>query len=97
MAISEKEIKTLARLARLDFSEEETAKFVPEFEEIIEFANSINGQVQGDTSSIREVTTRIAQLDELRADEVQESLPSEKVTSNVHSDNGYFAVRRVVK
>lgn len=97
MAISEKEIKTLARLARLDFSEEETAKFVPEFEEIIEFANSINSQVQGDTSSIREVTMRIARLDELRADEVQESLPSEKVTSNVHSDNGYFAVRRVVK
>lgn len=97
MAISEKEIKTLARLARLEFSEEETARFVPEFEEIIEFANSINAQVEGDTSSIREVTTRIAKLDELRDDVVQPSLPNEKIVSNVHSDNGYFAVRRVVK
>lgn len=97
MAISEKEIKTLARLARLEFSEEETKKFVPEFEEIINFANSINQQVEGDTASIREVTTRIATWDELREDEVKPSLPSEKITSNVHSDNGYFAVRRVVK
>lgn len=97
MAISEKEIKTLARLARLEFSEEETAKFVPEFEEIINFADSINQQVEGDTASIREVTSRIAYWEDLREDEVRESLPSEKVTSNVHSDNGYFAVRRVVK
>ncbi len=97
MAITEKEIKTLARLSRLEFSDEEIKKFAPEFEEIIDFANRINEQVEGDTDSIREVVTRTVAWEDLREDEVQPSLPNEKITSNVQSDNGYFPVRRVVK
>ena len=97
MSITEKEIKTLARLSRLEFSEEEIRKFAPEFEEIIEFANRINEQVEGDTSSIREVVTRTVKWEDLREDEVKDSLPNEKITSNVEAENGYFPVRRVVK
>lgn len=97
MSVTQKEIKTLARLSRLEFSDEEIEKFVPEFEEIIDFANRINGQVAGDTGTIREVVTRTVKWEDLREDEVKESLPNEKITSNVQSENGYFPVRRVVK
>ena len=97
MSITQKEIKTLARLSRLEFSDEEIEKFAPEFEEIIDFANRINEQVSGDTDTIREVVTRTVKWEDLREDEVQESLPNEKITSNVQAEGGYFPVRRVVK
>lgn len=97
MTISKQEIKTLARLSRLEFSDDEIERFAPEFEEIIDFANRINEQVAGDTDTIREVVTRTVKWEDLREDEVKESLPSEKITSNVQAENGYFPVRRVVK
>lgn len=97
MSISRKEIKTLARLSRLEFSEEEEEKFIPDFEEIIAFADRINLSVTGDTSSIREVAARTIAWEDLREDEVEESLPNEKITSNVEAQDGYFPVRRVVK
>ncbi|MGN0807284.1 MAG: Asp-tRNA(Asn)/Glu-tRNA(Gln) amidotransferase subunit GatC [Candidatus Coproplasma sp.] len=97
MSISQKEIKTLARLSRLEFSEEEEKKFIPDFEEIIAFADRINESVEGDTSSIREVSARTVAWEDLREDEVEESLPNEKITSNVEAQDGYFPVRRVVK
>lgn len=97
MSVTKQEIKTLARLSRLEFSDEEIEKFAPEFEEIIDFANRINEQVAGDTGTIREVVTRTVRWEDLREDEVKESLPNEKITSNVQAENGYFPVRRVVK
>ncbi|MGN1373601.1 MAG: Asp-tRNA(Asn)/Glu-tRNA(Gln) amidotransferase subunit GatC [Candidatus Coproplasma sp.] len=97
MSISQKEIKTLARLSRLEFSEEEEEKFIPDFEEIIAFADRINESVSGDTSSIREVAARTIAWEDLREDEVEESLPNEKITSNVEAQDGFFPVRRVVK
>ncbi|MGN0824736.1 MAG: Asp-tRNA(Asn)/Glu-tRNA(Gln) amidotransferase subunit GatC [Candidatus Coproplasma sp.] len=97
MSISQKEIKTLARLSRLEFSDEEQEKFIPDFEEIIAFADRINGEVVGDTSSIKEVTACTIAWEDLREDEVTDSLPNEKITSNVQPQDGYFPVRRVVK
>ncbi len=95
--ITEKEIKTLAKLSKLEFSEEEIVGFKQEFEEIIEFAGRINRQVGGDASSIREVGSRTVKWEDLREDEVRESLPNEKITSNVEAEDGYFPVRRVVR
>lgn len=97
MSVSKQEIKVLARLSRLEFSEEEEEKFIPEFEEIIDFANRINQEVEGDTATIREVTARTVKWEDLREDEVVPSLPNEKITSNVEAQDGYIPVRRVVK
>lgn len=97
MAVSKQEIMALAKLAKLDFDEKKCEEFAPEFDEIIEFANRINQQVEGGTDTIREVTSRTVRWEELREDTVKESLPNEKILSNVESDNGCFAVKRVVK
>ena len=95
--ITAKEIKSLARLAKLDFSDERCEEFKGEFEEIIAFANAINSSVVGDTSAIREVGGEEVHDETLRQDVVSESLPNEKITSNVEAEGGYFPVRRVVK
>ena len=97
MAVTEKEIKALARLAKLDFDGERCQSFAGEFDEIIKFADTINSSVAGDTESIREVGGREVALENLREDKVEESLPNEKITSNVQAEGGYFPVKRVVK
>lgn len=97
MSVTREEIKTLAKLAKLDFSDDRCASFEGEFEEIIRFANTINCEIEGDNTSICEVGGREVALENLRADEVCESLPNEKITSNVEAQDGYFPVRRVVK
>ena len=97
MSISQKEIQTLARLSRLEFSEEEQEKFIPDFEEIIAFADRINGEVVGDTSSIKEVAARTIAWEDLREDEVTDRLHHEKSTYKVEAQDGYFPVSRVVK
>lgn len=97
MSITRQEIKTLARLSRLEFSEEEEEKFIPDFEEIIAFAGRINDSVSGNTATVREVPARTVAWEDLREDNVEQSLPAEKVTSNVDARGGYFPVRRVVR
>ncbi|MCD8309013.1 MAG: aspartyl/glutamyl-tRNA amidotransferase subunit C [Clostridia bacterium] len=97
MSVTEKQLKQFARLARLDFPEEELAAFKGEFEEMIEFCDSINSAVQGDAASIREVGSAQIDYENLRKDDVTESLPNEKILSNVQGENGCFAVKRVVR
>lgn len=97
MAISTEQIKSLARLAKLSFSEEQLQSFGKEFEEIIAFADRINASVEGDTGSIREVENRFETIEQLRPDEVTESLSCEEITSNAVGKDGSFSVRRVVK
>jgi aspartyl-tRNA(Asn)/glutamyl-tRNA(Gln) amidotransferase subunit C len=97
MAVTNQEIKMLARLCRLDFDDEKCTEFAPQFEEIIAFANRINEQIEGDTDSIREVSSRTVKWEDLREDEVKESLPNEKILSNVAGEGGFFPVKRVVK
>ncbi|MCD7729354.1 MAG: aspartyl/glutamyl-tRNA amidotransferase subunit C [Clostridia bacterium] len=97
MSVTEKQLKSFARLARLDFPDSELEAFKGEFEEMIAFCDSINSSVQGDAASIREVGSRRIEWEDLREDVVQQSLPEEKILSNVNGENGYFTVKRVVK
>lgn len=97
MSVTVKEIKTLARLAKLDFDDARAQEFIGEFEEIIAFADRINLAVEGGTEEIREVGGREIALENLREDVVKDSLPNQKIVSNVQSEGGYFPVKRVVK
>ena len=97
MHITEQEIEWLARLAKLGFDERQRREFIGEFEEIVNFADTINSQISGDTRTISDVGGDEIPSELLREDEVLESLPCEKILSNVESENGYFPVKRVVK
>lgn len=97
MAITEQEILSLAKLARLEFTGEKCASFVAEFNGIVDFANRINEAVEGTTETILEVGGASVEMENLREDEVKPSLSSEKILSNVEAQDGYFPVKRVVK
>ena len=97
MAVTKTEIEKLAKLGRLYFSDEELEKFAGEFDEIIAFADTINQSVEGGTDEIRSVGSQLVSFEELREDEVIESLPNEKILSNVEGKDGFFSVRRSKK
>lgn len=88
--VSKEEIITLSKLAKLKFTDEEVENFTKEMDEIIDFANRINAM----SSDAEEVVDKVVALEDLREDCVAESLPQEKITSNVDSIDGFFPVKR---
>lgn len=97
MTVSKSEIKKLAKLARLRFSEDEFKKFLGEFDEIIAFADTINQSVEGGTDEIKSIGSKLVSFEKLRSDDVIPSLPNEKIVSNVEDKNGFFNVKRCKK
>lgn len=97
MTVTKTEIEKLAKLSRLRFSDEELVKFAGEFDEIISFADTINQSVEGGTSEIRSVGSKLVSFENLRQDEVIPSLPNEKIVSNVEDKNGFFSLKRSKK
>lgn len=91
------EIKSLARLAKLEFDDERCASFKDGFDEIIAFADRINQEVEGDVQTIHGAGSAERELEELREDCVQPSLENGKILSNAEGADGFFPVRRVVK
>ena len=97
MALSKEDFDKLAVLSRLRFSEEEAEKFRNEMDSIIAFADTINNAVSGGTEDIKNTAAEAIPFTELREDEVKESLPNEKILSNVEGSRGFFNVKRCVK
>lgn len=97
MALSKEEFEKLAILSRLRFTDEEAEKFRNEMDDIIAFADTINNAVSGGTDDIKNTSVDAVPYEELRADEVKESLPNEKVLSNVDGHKGFFNVKRCVQ
>ncbi len=97
MALSKEDFNKLAVLSRLKFSDEEAEKFRNEMDDIIAFADTINNAVSGGTDDIKSTGTDAVLYTELREDAVKESLPNEKILSNVDGSKGFFNVRRCVK
>lgn len=91
--ISKEEVLKLARLARLDFSDEELDRIIKDMDDIISFADTINNSVEGDADKIRNVSSKATPAEEFREDVVKESLPNEKILSNVNGSKGMFCVK----
>lgn len=91
MKVSERQAEEIARLARLEFSSDEMKNFISGFEEMIAFCDGMGGDLQAETHR------PARELDCLREDAVQNSLPADKLLSGAKSDNGFFVVKRVVK
>lgn len=94
MEITEKEIKHLASLSRLEFSEDEIEQFSTEFALIIEYVNQLQNV---DTSNIVDKTT-VREFQELREDVIKPSLSNEEIIENAPQKyNGYFVAPTVVE
>lgn len=91
--IGKDEVLKLANLARLDFSDDELDKIIKDMDEIIAFADTINNSVEGDAEKIRNVSSTATPAENFREDRVKESLPNEKILSNVNGSKGMFCVK----
>lgn len=91
--ITKEEVIKLARLARLDFSDAELDKIIKDMDDIIAFADTINNSVEGDAEKIRNVSSSATPAEDFRDDVVKDSLPNEKILSNVSGSKGMFCVK----
>lgn len=91
--ITKEEVLKLARLARLDFSDDELDKIMKDMDDIIAFADTINNSVEGDADKIRNVSSSATPAEDFREDVVRASLPNEKILSNVSGSKGMFCVK----
>ena len=93
--LSISDLEHIAKLARIELTDEEKQTFLPQLESVIEYLDILN---EVDTNNI-EPTYQVNNLSNvLRADEVKESLPVESATGTAAKvrDN-YFEVTATIK
>lgn len=79
MKITTDLVKHLATLSRLNFNEEETAKFQKDFADILGYIDQLN-EINTDNVCVKNCL--IDAETELRSDEIENSLPIDKVVLN---------------
>ncbi len=89
------EVKKLAKLSRLEFGDDELAKFVKDFENILEQVNLIN---KVNTEGVELYEKTLDAKDELRLDEIKQSFKQEEILQNApQSEDGAFVVPTTVE
>ncbi|MEW4372472.1 Asp-tRNA(Asn)/Glu-tRNA(Gln) amidotransferase subunit GatC [Paenibacillus kandeliae] len=95
MSINIQDVEHVARLARLDLSEEEKEMFTAQLSAILKYAEKLN---ELDTDNVEPTTHVLHVSNVMRDDEVKESLPIEKVLRNAPDDeDGQFKVPAVLE
>jgi aspartyl-tRNA(Asn)/glutamyl-tRNA(Gln) amidotransferase subunit C len=93
MAISIQEVEHVAKLARLDLTEEEMKLFVEQLSKIIDNFSELSSV---DTTGIEPLAHALPIVNVLREDEVHESLGREKLMANAPAtENGFFRVPKI--
>lgn len=93
--LTDKEVRHVAKLARLGLTEEEIAKFQKQLSGILEFVATLN---EVDTKDVIP-TSQVTGLENVfREDEVKPSLSQEEVLKNAPDKyKGYFRVKKVLE
>lgn len=94
MAVTLEQVDQIARLAKLDFSEQEKATFVQQFNQILDYMTTLN---ELDTEDV-EPTYNILELSNvMREDAVQPWLTQDEALANApKSKHGFFSVPKVI-
>jgi aspartyl-tRNA(Asn)/glutamyl-tRNA(Gln) amidotransferase subunit C len=94
-AISRQEVEYVAKLARLNLSEEEAEKYTEQLNAILEFAGKLN---ELDTSNIEPTSHVLDVYNVMRDDEVRPSVEREKALLNApEEEDGQFKVPAVME
>ena len=94
MAVTIKDVEHIAKLAKLDFSEEEKLKFTEEFNEILAFMEKLN---ELDTSKVEPLSHVIELQNVFREDSVKPSLPTQDALKNAPAKTEqFFKVPKVI-
>ena len=91
--IDEKLVRDIASLARLDLTEEETAMFVNQFKDILDYVGILN---EVETESVSPAYLSSVNKSVTREDEIEESVPTEEFLANAPaSKDDYILIPRV--
>ena len=95
MSITKEEVKHVAHLARLEFSEEELEQFTDQLAQILTYVAKLN---ELDTSQVEPTYHALRLTNVFREDEVKASIPTEEALANApERENGFFVVPKVIK
>jgi aspartyl-tRNA(Asn)/glutamyl-tRNA(Gln) amidotransferase subunit C len=95
MKISRKEVEYVARLARLELSEEEKEKFTEQLSQILTYIDKLN---ELNTEKVRPTSHVLPLTNVFREDKVKESLSQEAVLSGAPSKvKGHFKVPKIIE
>ena len=94
MSVSREEVRHVAQLARLDFSEEDEARMADELSQILEYVDKLD---ELDTSGVPPMSHVLDVTNVFRPDEVEERIDrGEALELAPEADDEYFRVPKVV-
>ena len=92
--ITLEQVRHVAKLSRLAIDEERTQRYAGQLESILKYVDKIN---QVDMTGVEPMAHALPISNALREDEVQPSLPVEKVLENApERDGDFFRVPKVI-
>jgi aspartyl-tRNA(Asn)/glutamyl-tRNA(Gln) amidotransferase subunit C len=94
MAVTLKDVEHIAKLAKLEFTDEEKEKFTHQLNQILEYMEHMN---KLDTQAVEPLLHVIELSNVFRADEVKESISTEEALKNAPSKTEqFFKVPKVI-
>ena len=94
MALSEKDVQYVAKLARLEVGDQETAKYTQQLANILQYVEQLN---KLDTSSVEPLTHVLDLKNVFREDKNEPSLTQGEVLSNgPELQSGHFKVPKIM-
>ena len=95
MTISASDVERIARLARLDLSTEDTARFAAQMDAILGYVETLK---ELDTDAIRPTSHAVPMENAFREDEIAPSIGIEKALANAPAAAGsFFRVPKVIE
>lgn len=94
MAVTIQDVDSMARLAKLAFSEEEKEKFVEQFNQILQYMQKLN---ELDTENVEPTYNVLDMSNVVRSDSIKTWLTQEEALANApQSNHGFFSVPKVI-
>jgi len=91
--ITKQDVEHVARLARLELTDEEKSKFTQELGEVLNYANEL---AEAPTEGIEPISQISGQVNRTRKDEITNDLNSGELLINAPSrENGFIKVKKV--
>jgi len=95
MALSREDVRHVASLARLDFSEEDEERMADEMSRILDYVDKLR---EVDTSGVPPMSHVLDVTNVFRADEVEERIDQEQALEPApETDGAYFQVPKVIE
>ncbi len=97
-SITVEKVKKIAELAHLQFSSEELKRFIPQFQEILDYIAQLDDVSTENVEATHHVLEHVSQSAPMREDQEEPSLPVETVLENApDSAEGHFRVPAVLE